>query len=95
MLVIFPKKRIECKDLREHLVQLRERAKGDDFFLLGNALQTFTDVDNIQHITSRTSTSTHPSRELPQVYMPDEDANMFERHGTPEITFHRAPSVES
>lgn len=95
MLVILPEKRIKCRDLREHLIDLRKRAEGDDFFLLGNALQTFTDISDIQNITGSISTSTHSSRELPQVYISNGDAHMFEMHGTPEITVQRAPSEGS
>jgi serine/threonine protein kinase len=95
MLVILPKKRIECKDLRENLVRLRQYAERDDYFLLGHAPQTFTDVDNIQNVTRTISTSTHPSRELPQIYMLNGDAHIFEKQVGPEIVFQSAPSIES
>jgi serine/threonine protein kinase len=94
MLVILPKRRIECKDLRERLINLRKCAEGDEFFLLGNALQTFTDVENIQNITSSISQTARPSRELPQVYMLNDEPQVFEKHGAPEITLQRAPSEE-
>lgn len=94
MLVILPKRRIECKDLQERLINLRKRAEGDELFLLGNALRTFTDVENIQNITSSISQTARPSRELPQVYMLNDEMQMFENHGTPEITLQRAPPEE-
>jgi serine/threonine protein kinase len=88
MLVILPKRRIECKDLRERLINLRKRAEGDEFFLLGNALRTFTDVEDIQNITSSISQT------APQVSMLNDKLQMFEKHGTPEITLQRPPSEE-
>ena len=91
MLVILPKERISCKDLRDHFVQLLHRAIDDESFLLGDAPETFTDVENAAGANSPRTPSFYKQA---QVYMPNRDAEMTGELGTPEITFERALSEE-
>lgn len=91
MLVILPKERISCKDLRDHFDQLLRHARDDEFFLLGDAPETFTDVENA---AGANSPRTPSFNEQAQVYMLNGDAEMTGKHGTPEITFDSAPSEE-
>jgi len=95
MLVILPKQRIECKDLRDCFDRLLYRARHDDFFLLGDAPpETFTDFEDIQNAAGANSPSTPLSYEQAQVYTLNENEEMSERKSAPEITIEGAPSEE-